>query len=280
MDIKKDLLKHLPVWCDPVPFQIKGIAIKEAHSAFFKAKGYPKFRSRKNSEQSCFIPKTAIKQGGIYPRISGLSLYYQENLPQDIKDSRLIWRFEKWWIAIPHKAHTFRAENQGRVCSLDPGVRSFITFYSSNFCGNIGKGDFSRIQRLCAHLDTLISKRDKCKNKQKRRSLTKASRQMHGKIKHLISELHFKTAKFLTDNFDLILLPTFETKQMSSKAKRKIRKKTVRSMLTFSHFKFKQVLKWKACQTGKTVVDCSEAYTSKTHPQTGEIKNIGGILSM
>jgi len=46
-------------------------------------------------------------------------------------------------------------------------------------------------------------------------------------------------------------------------------------MLTFSHYKFNQFLRWKAFQTGKLVVDCNEAYTSKTHPQTGEIKNIG-----
>jgi len=279
MDIKKDMLKHLPAWCDPVPFQVKGIAVKEAHRAFFAAKGHPQFRSLKNSEQTCFIPKTAVKPSGIYPRISGPGLYYQESLPEDIKDSRLIWRFEKWWIAIPYKANLLKAENQGRVgrvVALDPGIRSFMTFYSPDYCGNIGKGDFSRIQRLCAHLDILVSKRDKCKNKQGWRSLTKAVRRMHGKIKHLISELHFKTAKFLLDNFDIILLPTFETKQMTSKAKRKLRKKTVRSMLTFSHYKFKQILKWKAEQAGKVVIDCCEAYTSKTHPQTGEIKNIGG----
>lgn len=276
MDIKKDMLKHLPAWCDSVPFQVKGIAIKEAHAAFFKAKGHPAFRSRKTPEQSCFIPKTAIKQNGIYPRVSGPGLYYQESLPQNIKDSRLIWRFEKWWIAIPHKAHLLRAENQGRVVALDPGIRSFMTFYSSDYSGHIGKGDFSRIQRLCIHLDDLISRRDKCRNKQKKRSMTKASRRMRGKIIHLITELHFKAAKFLTDNFDVILLPTFETKQMAGKAKRKIRKKSVRMMLTLSHYKFKQILKWKAQQLGKTVIDCSEAYTSKTHPQTGEIKNIGG----
>lgn len=105
--------------------------------------------------------------------------------------------------------------------------------------------------------------------------ITKASRKMRAKIKNLITELHHKTAKFLTDNFDIILLPTFETQQMSKKIKRNISKKSVRMMLTFSHYKFKQFLKWKAYQTGKKVIDCCEAYTSKTHPQTGKIKNIG-----
>jgi len=277
MDIKKDMLKQLPNWCKSVPFQIKGIAIKDACNAFWKAKGAPKFRTRKASEQSCFIPKTALSSKGVYPQISGKGLYFQENLPDTYKDSRLIWRYEKWWMAVPFKKILSVSENQvaRTIVALDPGIRSFITFYSPESSGHLGKSDFSRIQRLCFHLDNLISKRDLMKNRQKRRALTKVSRRMRAKIKNLITELHHKTAKFLTDNFDVILLPTFETKQMASKAKRKLRKKSVRSMLTFAHYKFKQFLKWKAFQAGKLVVDCNEAYTSKTHPQTGEIKNIG-----
>ena len=275
MDIKKDMLKQLPEWCEPIPFQIKGIAVKEACDAFWKANGKPHFRSRKKSEQSCFIPKSAISKKGIYPRISGKGLYFQESIPENYKDSRLIWRFEKWWISIPYKVKLSIRENQSKIVALDPGVRNFITFYNPNYCGHIGKGDFGRITRLCFHLDALISKRDKCKNKQRKRSLTKASRRMRAKIKHLIQELHHKTAKFLTDNFDIILLPTFETQQMSKKKKNRINKKSVRMMLFFSHYKFKQFLKWKCLQTGKKVIDCNEAYTSKTHPQTGQIKNIG-----
>ena len=277
MGIKKDMLKQLPAWCKPVPFQIKGIAIKEACNAFWKAKGKPAFRTRKNPEQSCFIPKSALSLKGIYSKISGKGLYFQETLPDNFKDSRLIWRHEKWWMAVPHKEKLIVGENQAtKIVSLDPGIRSFITFYSPDHSGHLGKGDFSRIQRLCSHLDNLVSKRDLIKNKQRRRSLTKASRRMRAKIKNLITELHHKTAKFLTDNFDIILLPTFETKDMSNKTGRKICRKSVRSMLTFSHYKFKQFLKWKAFQTGKLIVDCCEAYTSKTHPQTGEIRNIGG----
>ena len=277
MDIKKDILKQLPIWCNPIPFQVKGIAIKEACNAFWKAKGDPKFRTRKASEQSCFIPKTALSPKGVYPRISGDGLYFQEKLPNNYKNSRLIWRYGKWWVAVPYIEKLISGENQvSKIVSLDPGIRSFITFYSLDYSGHIGKSDFSRIQRLCHHLDNLISKRDLTKNKQKRRSLTKASRRMRAKIKNLITEIHHKTAKFLTDNFDVILLPTFETKQMSRKIGRKIRKKSVRSMLTFAHYKFKQFLKWKALQTGKKVVDCCEAYTSKTHPETGELMNIGG----
>ena len=46
-------------------------------------------------------------------------------------------------------------------------------------------------------------------------------------------------------------------------------------MLTFAHYRFKQFLKWKCECTGKQLVEVNEAYTSKTHPQTGEVRNIG-----
>ena len=280
MDIKKDMKQFLPEWCKKVPFQIKGIAVKEACNAFWKAKGSPSFRTRKNPEQSCFLPKTAISKKGIYLRISGKGLFFQEALPEKPKDSRLIWRYEKWWLSIPHKAETKRSENQARIVALDPGVRNFLAFYAPNTVGFLGKGDFSRIQRLCFHMDNLISKRGLSKNKQKRKAYTKALNRMRGKIKFLIDELHHKCSKFLLDNFDIILLPTFETKQMANKKNRKIRAKSVRQMLTFSHYKFKCFLKWKAEQAGKIVVDVNEAYTSKTHPETGKIKNIGGAKTI
>ena len=95
-----------------------------------------------------------------------------------------------------------------------------------------------------------------------------------------MKELHHKTAKFLVDNFDVILLPTFETSQMVSKSRRKLRNKSVRQMLTLSHYEFKIFLKWKAWEQSKTVIDCNEAYTSKTVSWTGEIVKVGGARTI
>jgi len=275
MDIKKYATRFLPAWTKAVPFQIKGIAIKEACEAFWKAKGRPSFRTRKNPEQSCFIPKTAIKDSGIYPRVSGKGLKYHESLPACPMDSRLIWRDGKWWISIPHKKTILRSENQASgIVAIDPGVRTFAAFYSPNISGKIGEGDFARIYRLLLHLDKLYSKRAKA-GKRKKKAFTKAIRRMTAKIRNLTTELHWKTARFLCEKFAVILMPIYETKQMTEKTGRKIRTKTVRSMLGFANYKFKQRLKWMAEKLGVTVLDVSEAYTSKTHPQTGEVKNIG-----
>ncbi|HEY9863036.1 MAG TPA: zinc ribbon domain-containing protein, partial [Candidatus Obscuribacterales bacterium] len=105
----------------------------------------------------------------------------------------------------------------------------------------------------------------------------KAASRLRCKIRNLVKELHRKTAKFLVENFDVILLPTFETSQMVSKSRRKLRNKSVRQMLTLSHYEFKQFLKWKSWENNKVVIDCNEAYTSKTVSWTGEIVNkLGG----
>lgn len=150
-----------------------------------------------------------------------------------------------------------------------------MTFYSETSCGWLGYDDFGRIQRLCHHLDDLISRTSKATGKHKQK-MRKAQARMRKKISNLVKEAHFQVAHFLVKNFDVILLPTFHSKSMSCKGKRKIGRKSVRAMLTWSHFKFKQRLKNKALEYAKTVIDVCEAYTSKTVSWTGEIKNVGG----
>lgn len=276
MEIKKHATQLLPKWTKDCPFQIKAIAIRDAVKAFFAAKGKPKYRSRKNPVQSGFIPKSAIKEMGIYPRVSGKGLRYSESLPESFLDSRLVWKAGKYYLSVPFKTSRVPyGENQARVVAIDPGIRSFAAFYSDDTVGLIGQGDFSRIQRMAHHLDKLISKMSKAP-KQKKRKMRMATARMREKVKNLIDELHHKSALFLVSNFDLILLPTFETSRMASKAGRKINNKSVRSLLTFAHYRFKQFIKHKAFEHGKRVVDVNEAYTSKTHPETGQINNIGG----
>ncbi len=275
-EIKKYATQLLPDWTKDCPFQIKGTAIKDATSAFFKAKGKPQFRSRKTPQQSCFIPKTAIKAQGIYPTISGKGLKKHESLPESGRDSRLTWKAGRYYLAVPSTTpRVLNGDNQARVVAIDPGVRNFVTFYAEDACGFIGSGDFSRIQRLAYYLDDLISRMTKVPQ-QRQHKMRIAAARMREKIKHLINELHHKTALFLVKNFELILLPTFETQTMVGKAGRKIKSKTVRSLLTFAHYRFKQFIKHKAFEFGNRVVDVNEAYTSKTHPETGEVKNIGG----
>lgn len=248
----------------------------EKKKAKKSGKGFSQhFKSRKDPWQSCFIPKSAVKDHGIYPRISG-ELLYSEQLPDNILDSRLVRYNGRYYLAVPHEREITRTENQGRVVAIDPGVRSFISFYSEDNLGQLGTHDIGRIQRLCEHLDDLMSRMSGAGSRKKRRMQRSANR-MRWKIRDLVDELHHKAARFLVDNFDIILLPTFETQKMAVKKARKLRKKSVRQMLTWAHYRFKDFLKHKAFEAGKLVMDVCEAYTSKTNSWTGELMpKLGG----
>lgn len=109
-------------------------------------------------------------------------------------------------------------------------------------------------------------------------------------------ECHKKITNFLVSNYNAILLPSFETQQMVIRNQRKIRSKTARAMITWSHYRFKQRLLFK--RKGSTsllryygidfltyslefpscrVVICDEAYTSKTCGQCGHLHlRLGG----
>ena len=150
--------------------------------------------------------------------------------------------------------------------SLDPGVRTFQTIYSptNGIAYKIGDKDISRIYRLCIHLDRLISRHASVLIKKKRAK--RAMERIRLRIGHLVDEVHWKAIHFLVNNFQNIIIPPFQVQNMVSKkgVTRKIRAKTVRQMLGWSHYRFRMRLMQKAPLHGSKVYVCGEEYTSKT----------------
>jgi putative transposase len=212
-----------------------------------------------------------------------------ENLPAELHyDARLVLNcLGKFYLCIPQPLEIW-AENQGptqsedAVIALDPGVRTFITGYDpSGRAIEWGKNDISRIYRLSHIYDNIQSKRDSIHGKvakRKRYKLRKVMLRIHKKIHSLINDCHHKLAKWLCQNYHIILLPEFKTQGMVRRGKRRICSKTARMMLTWSHFRFCQFLLHKIreypwCQ----VIVCTEEYTSKTCGCCGHIhRKLGG----
>ena len=172
-----------------------------------------------------------------------------------------------------------------RVCSLDPGVRTFQTVYDVNQgeALQVGDKDMRRLFRLCQGLDRLVSKTNvKGTPSKKRYSYRRAAKRLRRRIKNLVREVHCQLAKHLASNYDLVMIPKFDVSRMVVKdngrdARRKIGSKTVRQMLCWGHYGFRQRLIHKARQLGRCrVVVVNEAYTSKTCSECGTIKhNLG-----
>jgi transposase len=165
-----------------------------------------------------------------------------------------------------------------RVTSIDLGIRTFATGYDPDgFVWEWGAGDIGRIVRLCRGVDKLQRKVATAKGKVKR-NMRKALLRAFQRIRNLVREVHVKLTAWLCENYDLIILPEFGSARMVKRARRKINSKTARSMLTWSHYGFRQYLMHKVREyPGVTVKLCTEEYTSKTCGACGQLNDgLGG----
>jgi putative transposase len=155
----------------------------------------------------------------------------------------------------------------------------YILFYRyspTHGCGEIGAGDAQKIIRLGLALDKLVSRTVQAPPK-KHNSMHRAQARARQQIRNLIDEMHRKAALWLTRTFDTIIIPHFNSSNMAKRHRRKINSKTVRSMMTWAHARFREHLLSKAQELGNQVFLVSEAYTSKTCSACGWVyQRLGG----
>ncbi len=276
-------LENLPNWVKTLPGHQRQEAGSEAFDAFKQARsqgGNAKFKSCKATSQTIQFKVGNFKKGTWYCNTTkGLNFTSFQSCPIEcIYGTELVYKRGEWFGCFPQYIEEV-ATGSDRVIALDPGNRTFLTGYDGENILEIGGGDIGRIQRLCLHLDQLISKTSVAKCRQ-RYQMRKAIKRLRTKIQNLIKDLHNKAASILVNSYKVILLPTFDSSQMVCKIngkgkKRKINSKSARQMLTLSHYKFEQHLKQAAIRKGVIVVLCNESYTSKSCGSCGHIYNIG-----
>jgi len=282
--LKKD--ENIPEWAMDCPQRIREHAMSDACNAVRNAKvkctktgQFQKvsFRAKRDPIQSFGFDKISLNQDFVFS-LKKFKMEFEttEEFDVDLEGTRIVREGSRYFVIIPQKRYYQIPENQRiDTVALDPGVRTFITFYSEVLHGKIGEGDFQRIYRLRLFLDRIYSKISKAKSRQKRR-LKQAAERMRWKLFDLIDELHKKTANFLCRTFNRIFIPSFETSQMVTK----LHSSVARNMMTFAHFRFKEYLKTKGQEFMCEVIECNEAYTSKTCSYCGKIHKIGSKKTM
>ncbi|NEO58012.1 MAG: hypothetical protein F6K54_36130 [Okeania sp. SIO3B5] len=147
-------------------------------------------------------------------------------------ETKLVYDKKRWFAVFPKDFKPEDSKSQS-IIALDPGVslrdmkRSFLTGFDGEKFVDIGKGDITRIFRLAQHIDGLISHKTVLKgrqNKYKRQGLNKKINSLFIRIRNLIDEVHKKVAKWLTTEYRVIFIPTFESSQMVAKSGKKKRK--------------------------------------------------------
>jgi len=252
------------------------------------------FMSRNAPGQYFVVPRfSANKQ--IFPRILK-GCKWTEDVPSEAIGKTVIVTYTngQWFASVNLNQSIEPTKSEAlSIVALDPGVRTFQTAFSGTDAVSYGESFVNdRLVPLMLELDGLLSARDKlhCEEKSKQwvkdrlKNINRRIHKVRARQQNLVADLHRRVAYDLVSNHDVILLPTFETKQMVSRRdetrKRFLRRQTVRGMLGLAHYKFKQTLKWMAVKYGKTIVDVNESYTSKTLWDGSILKNLGGKASI
>jgi len=142
-----------------------------------------------------------------------------------------------------------------------------------------GAGDVTRLTRLCHAHDRLQSRWSQPGVRHRRRyRLQRAGRRILAKVHDLVRDLHRRLARWLCEGYRAIVLPPFETQRMAMRIHRRIRGKTARAMLTWSHYTFRRHLLFKAAEHPWCRVHVhTEEYTTATCGCCGHLnRRVGG----
>jgi putative transposase len=269
-------------------------AAKNAKSAFSNLRNGNiqrfelKFKSRKQEDAKGWtieVPKTAIKRRSdrrlqIYGTYCAWDFETLGRMGPIEKDCKVQYDGAKYYLLIPYTQRksysdgSLASELRESVAALDPGVRTFQTVYTPNAIYDLGNGSATRLHALAIQLDRLLAHKSRIPKRHRRSERAFAARilKTRRKMQNLRDELHYKTCEFLTRTAKVILIPEFQTREMSRRFRRRIGTKTVRGLSLLSHYKFRQRLKAKASERGVRVLVVTEHYTSKTCGQCGTIR--------
>jgi putative transposase len=274
-------------WQKEVPYDTRQEAIDDAIVAWktslkkIKAKQISKFdisyKSKKATSQIFRVNKKALKvnkekglmnvfvtrlkkKGKLRMRKRDIEKFYGDG---SLNGNFLIvkTRPDYWYVCLPRvKSQPVFEEQSYQSVFLDPGVRTFQTFYSpEGICGKINPSN--KLYKMAKRHDHLHIVSTKVATKTKYHLNRRMAKIRHS-IKNVVNDLHWKTCYFLCKNFKRIVMPPFKVSELVEGSK--LGSTITRKMLGLSHGLFQERLKW-YCQSRGTILSIeTEEYTTQT----------------
>jgi transposase len=186
---------------------------------------------------------------------------------------RLQYHFGRWYFLLVYQNQDDAPPSSPtglRIGALDPGVRTFQSYYSEDEAGEIGtQEELERVFRLIdKKIKRLQQKLQEEKDAQRARRLRKAWYRANARSSDLATDFHYKTIKFLLNRFDVIIAPKLNAASMLH-GDSQLKKKTKEQMRFYRHGIFHRRLLEKAAIARKVILDLEEHGTSMTCSSCG-----------
>ena len=232
-----------------------------------------KFKSRKDEYTKnisiSVLKKHWNKKNNFYSSIFKPSnLKTSECIPEQLNyDTRLLKTpLNKYYLCIQSNKKIIKCENQANMIFIDPGVKTFLTGYDpSGKIITFGNKENSKRIGILLHFKNKLQSKLKINNSSKNNKLRIALLRINNKIYNLISDLHYKSAKWLSENYNYIYLPRLNFHNFKN-----LNKKSKTLLSKYRHCEFLDTLK-----KFKNTIEVNESYTSKTCSNCGYLhKNL------
>jgi transposase len=170
----------------------------------------------------------------------------QTNLPLNLIKKNSILQYNKkskqYIIIVPQDNIEKFNLIRSKKCGIDIGARTFLTTYSNNESYEIGTHNTTYVimKKYFNKLDNLQSSHDN--NIINTKTYNLARSKYYDKIRNKIDDMHNKSASFLVQHYEEIIIGKVSTKKMVSNLKNDIYKITKRRLLTLSHYRFRMKL--------------------------------------
>jgi putative transposase len=290
-DLRED---DLELWQKEVPYDTRQEAIDDAivswKTAFKKLKAKQittfdiSYKNKKATSQIFRVNKKALKikeriifiqrlkkKGKLRIRKRDIEEFYNNDT---LNGNFIILKTKPnyWYICLPRERTKAVFENQCyKSVFLDPGVRSFQTFYSpEGICGKI-KVNQKLYSKVSKHdiLHSILSSKVNTKTKY---NIKERMAKLRFEMKNIINDMHWKTCSFLCSNFKEITIPFFDVSNMVKDSP--LGSKVTRKILGLSHGEFKERLKWYCQVKDVSLQFVTEEYTTQTCGNCGYLQKI------
>lgn len=283
-------------WMSSIPYDTRQLAIKAAISSLKTGftqlqngtikKFQIKNKKKRDKKQVFYVDSRAIKNLNLFPALlkensklkvkSKYNNYYNYSPESDV----VIQKNGKFYYIIFTKTKKMENNNKEKknVVSLDPGVRTFQSFYTpEGIVGDIGNKKIKdKILSLELKQDKLKSIISKEKQKRMKNRLSLRCEKLKTKVLNIIKNFQWKASSFLCKCYNNVIIPEFRTQNLHDN----LSKYNSRVLNLLSHYKFKEKLKYQGSKYKSKVHVVTEEYTTKTCGKCGNMNHFVGSSKM